>query len=77
MSIVKLSDAVIRRLVPKRDAAACLSPEVCDACANPVYTCYNGRWSTLRYTLHVNDCLGRCTIYSKRLCQVSPTNKPC
>lgn len=78
MSIGTLSDRLVQRLVPKVDAGACLAPDPCDACGNPqARVCYNGRVGVMYYTLYVNDCNGRCTIYRKRMCKFTPTGGPC
>ncbi|WP_163506001.1 hypothetical protein [Fodinicola acaciae] len=68
MSIAKLSDAVVRWLVPQTTAAACIAPEPCDACANPTMACLNGYYTPVKYTLKVNNCNGQCTIYKKQIC---------
>lgn len=78
MSIGTLSDAVVRRLVPKVDAGACLAPDPCDACGNwEGPRCYGGRMAIVYYTLKVNDCNGRCTINKKQVCKVTYTGGPC
>jgi hypothetical protein len=68
MSIARMSDAVVRWLVPQTTAAACLAPEPCGTCAHPVTSCYNGRMRTWKYTLTATDCNGQCRLSKRMLC---------
>lgn len=69
MSITKLSDAVVRWLVPETTASACLPPEPCGDCV-PGFVCdsQRRRWA-VTMTTKVNNCRGQCTIGKNNVCR--------
>ncbi|GAA1693392.1 hypothetical protein [Fodinicola feengrottensis] len=70
MSITKLSDAVVRWLVPQTTAAACIPPEPCDNCV-PGFVCDANRRRYEALISHkVNNCNGQCTIGKTTVCSV-------
>jgi hypothetical protein len=77
MSIAKLSDAVVRWLVPQTTAAACIQPDGCDTCRPNPAVCYAGRMTTFYYTHKAYNCAGQCTLNKTQECRAPLRGRIC
>lgn len=78
MSIAEMSDAVLKRLVPKVQAGACLPSEPCGTCSQYYGPyCVGGRYALVSYYTKKTDCYGRCTLSAKITCSVRYTGCCC
>jgi hypothetical protein len=74
MSIAKLSDVVVRWLMPQTTAAACIPPDGCGACANAVTRCVNHVRTTKYFQTLAYNCLGQCVVHRTQECRVVTTS---
>ncbi|GAA1693401.1 hypothetical protein GCM10009765_48350 [Fodinicola feengrottensis] len=77
MSITKLSDAMVRWLVPQTTAAACIQPDGCDACRPNPRVCYNHRWTVFYYQHLAYNCLGQCVLHRTTECKAPVVGGTC